>query len=145
MHDIYKLKDMLCDELEEYGKKGEITANSLELVDKLAHTVKNLDKIIKSYEEEEEGYSMNTMYYDDGMGRTSMRGRGGSYARGGRGGSSYARGGRGRGSYARRGGGYSGADESMDEVLSDMREMMQDLPQEKKMEVQRFIQKMEQM
>jgi hypothetical protein len=71
---------------------------------------------------------------------------GGSYARGGRGG-------RGRGTNVRRDSmgryssedGYSGADEAMDEVMMDMREVMQDLPQEKRMEVQKFLQKMEQM
>lgn len=154
MHDIYKLKELVCDELEEYGKKGEITTGNLDVIQKLSDIAKNLAKVIKMYEEDEEGYSsMMSPYYDDGMG-------GRHYARGGRdgrGGLNYARGGRyvgrGRGSNARRDsmgrysseGGYSGADEAMEDVLSDMREIMQDMPQEKKMEMQRFIQKMEQM
>lgn len=53
MDEIYELKEMLCKELEEYGRKGEMSAGSLEIVDKLAHAVKNLGKIIEMYEEEE--------------------------------------------------------------------------------------------
>jgi len=158
MHDVYKLKELICDELEEYGKKGEVTANNLEVIYKLSSIAKNLAKVIKMYEEEEdESYSsMSPYYYDDGMGGRSYA-RDGRGSRGGRGGMSYARGnrsgGRGRGSNARRDsigrysseGGYSGADEAMDDVLMDMKELMQDMPQEKKMKMQRFIQEMEQM
>lgn len=54
MHDLYALKDMLCKELEEYGAKGELTADSLDVIDKLAHAAKNLDKIIKSCDENED-------------------------------------------------------------------------------------------
>ena len=46
MHELYKLKDMLCEELKEYGSKSEMSAGSLEIVDKLSHAIKNLDKII---------------------------------------------------------------------------------------------------
>lgn len=146
MHDVYKLKDMLCDELEEYGRKGEVTAQSLEIVDKLAHAIKNINKIIEAKEEEESGYSSAGRYYDDGMGSPYVRGgsRGYSYARGG---------GRGRGSNARRDSmgryssrdGYSMADSDMSEMIDEMRSMMNDLPEHKKMEVQKFISKMEAM
>lgn len=132
MHEIHELKEMLCKELEEYGKKGELTTGSLDVVDKLAHTIKNLDKIIDKYEEEE--YS----------------GRGGSY----RGGSyayeddgSYARGRTGNvrrdsmGRYSRERG-YS-RDENM---VMELRELMQNAPDERtRMEFQKFIQKIEQM
>ena len=142
MDAIYELKEKLCDELEEYGDK-KLDAGSLEVIDKLAHTIKNLDKSIETYEEE--GYS-SMMYdgsYDDGR-------RGGSYARGGRGfyenGRSYARG----GSYARNGrrdsmGRYSSA-ESTEMMVHELRELMNDAPDERtRMEFQKFIQKMEQM
>jgi hypothetical protein len=141
MHKLYELKDMLCEELEQYGKKGELTAGSLDVVDKLTHTIKNLDKIIEKYEEDE---------YSNAMG-------GGSYARGGQGGgqsnTSYARGGsyaRGRGSNARRDsmgrysseGGYS----RNDGMIMELRELMQDAPDERtRQEFERFIQKMEMM
>lgn len=150
MHDIYKLKDMLCEELEEYGRKDELSPASLEVIDKLAHSLKNVEKVIENYEMEESGYSSaDRYYYDDGMG--------GSYARGGRGGNrgySSARGDRGgRGSGARRDsmgryssrGGYSMADADMSEMIDEMRGMMNDLPEEKKMEVKKFISKMESM
>lgn len=154
MDAIYELKDKLCDELEEYGDK-KLDAGSLEVIDKLAHTIKNLDKIIETYEED--GYS-SMMYdgsYDDGMNGQSMRG--GSYARGGRGsyeggrsyarGGSYARNGRGRGSNARRDsmGRYSSA-EGTEMMVRELRELMNDAPDERtKMEFKKFIQKVEQM
>lgn len=72
MHELYELKRMLCDELKEYGKKGELSAGSLSTIDTLAHAVKNLDKIIEAYDSE---YSGRSYRYDDGM----YRGR--SYAR----------------------------------------------------------------
>lgn len=84
MHELYELKEKLCDELKEYGSK-DLSAGTLDVVDKLAHAVKNIDKIIEVYEDEGDGYSSRS--YPDGMG--------GSYARDGRGGyrgSSYARG-----------------------------------------------------
>lgn len=136
MHKIYELKDKLCEELEEYGDK-KLDAGSLEVIDKLAHTVKNLDKIIEKYEDED--YSSA---YDDGM-------TGGSYDRGGnRYGSRYAmaRGdGRGRGRNARRDsmGRYS-SDSRM--MVDELRELMNDAPDERtRMEFKRFIEKMEQM
>lgn len=138
MHAVYELKDKLCDELEEYGRKDKLDVGSLDVVDKLAHTIKNIEKIIESYE----GHS-----YEDGMSYA----RGGmSYARGGRGGS---RGGRSRGanqygSYENRGsynmGGYSREDNDM--MIEELRSLMNEAPDERtKMEFKKFIQKMEQM
>ena len=76
MHELYELKDMLCKELKEYGEK-DLTAGSLDVVDKLAHTIKNIDKIIEAYEEDE-GYSSRY----DGMGSRRYSREGRSYARG---------------------------------------------------------------
>lgn len=73
MKELYELKEKLCDELKSYGKK-EMSAGSLDVVDKLAHTVKNLDKIIDNYDEGESHYSRRR----DSMGRYS-RERGYSY------------------------------------------------------------------
>lgn len=136
MHKIYELKDKLCEELEEYGDK-KLDAGSLEVIDKLAHSIKNLDKIIEKYEDED--YSSA---YDDGM-------TGGSYERdGNRYGSRYAmaRGdGRGRGRNARRDsmGRYSSDNRMM---VDELRDLMNDAPDERtKMEFKRFIEKMEQM
>ncbi len=168
MHEIYELKEMLMKELEEYGSKGELTGGSLEVIDKLAHAIKNICKIIESAEEEEE-YSMAGGSYDGGN-----MGGGNSYARGGSGGgqggggsyrNSYARG-RGRNArrdsmgryssesrerrYSREGGmnrysregGYSRADE-MEDMVESIRSMMGELPQEVQRDAQRFVQKLE--
>lgn len=137
MHGIYELKDRLCDELEEYGKKGELDVGSLDVVDKLAHTVKNLQKIIKKYEEDEYSYA-------DGMpdgGTYSMRG-GYSNRRGsnGRNGNSYARRRDSMGRYSR---GYSMAGGDM---VQELRELMNEAPDERtRMEFQNFISKIENM
>jgi len=142
MHELYELKEMLCKELEEYGKKGELTTGSLDVVDKLAHTIKNLQKIIEKYEEEE--YSGRT--YPMGGGSY----RGGSYAyEDGRmmDGGSYARG-RGRNAKRDSMGRYSSErgysrDENM---VMELRELMAEAPDERtRMEFQKFIQKIEQM
>lgn len=170
MDAVYELKEMLCEELEEYGKKDKLDVGGLEIVDKLAHTIKNLDKIIETYEDEE--YSGEGSYegsYEGGsyQGGGNMGGsyegsyerggsRRGSYAReggrGGRGGGSrrgsyaMARGdGRGRGRNARRDsmGRYSRDSQMM---VQELRELMEDAPDERtKMEFQKFIQKIEQM
>ena len=137
MHKIYELKEQLCDELEEYGGKGELDMSTLEIVDKLSHTIKNLDKIIESYEEEE--YSSRGSYnYRDGG--SYERGRG-SYERGGRGRSSYARGRRrdGMGRYSR--------NMSYDsDMVMELRELMNEAPDEQtRQEMQRLISKMENM
>lgn len=162
MHELYELKEMLMNELEEYGRKGELTSGSLEVVDKLSHTIKNLCKIIEAYEEEEEMYSMEGgSSYDGGGSGQSRRGGqgGGSSRRGGgssyRGGSSYARGGgggggssyaRGRGRNARRDamGRYSNA--GAEDMIEELRELMEDAPDEKtRMEFEKFIRKVESM
>lgn len=49
MKELYELKEKLCDELKGYGKK-DLSAGSLDVVDKLSHAIKNLDKIIDVYE-----------------------------------------------------------------------------------------------
>lgn len=141
MHELYDIKEMLMEELKEYGRKGELTSGTLEVVDKLSHAIKNLCKIIEAYEEEE-GYSGNYggSYEDGGSYRNS---RGGSYARGGRGGN--------RGGGSRRGanqyGSYNMGGYSRDhEMIAELRELMQDAPNEHvRKEFERFISKVESM
>ena len=67
MHKIVKIKDMLCDELETYSNLEKIDAQALDKIDKLAHAIKNIDKII--YREEME-QQMNHEYSN----YNSMRG-----------------------------------------------------------------------
>lgn len=117
MHKLYELKDMLCNELEEYGSKGELTAGSLDVVDKLTHTIKNLDKIIEKYEED--GYS-------NGDGRRYT-----SYARGRR---------DARGRYSSEGYSRTG------DMVNRLHDLMADAPDEHtRHEIQKLISKMESM
>lgn len=128
MHGIYELKDRLCDELEEYGQKEDLDVGTLEVVTKLASTVKNLGKIIDKYEESE--YS-----YDDGMhskysGRRRMDRYSGARRRDS------------MGRYSRKGG-YS-----MDnkEMVQELRKLMEDAPDDHtRQEFQSFIDKLERM
>ena len=52
MRTLEKLRDILCNELDEIADKGELNAGALDTVDKLVHSIKNLDKIIMN-----DGYS----------------------------------------------------------------------------------------
>ena len=150
MHDELKnLRQMLCKELKEFGNKGELSAGSLDTIDKLSHAIKNLDKVIEMSESEEYSSNRNGSYrgsyngsYD---GDGSMRGSyEGSMASNG----SYARG---RGRNARRDSmgryasdaGYSRADD-MEQMVESIRSMMQDLPQDMQKDAQRFVEKLEQ-
>lgn len=162
MHELYELKEMLCKELEEYGRKGDLSAGSLEIVDKLAHALKNVDKIIESKEEESGEYSSaggegsyrggsyrggrGGSYrggsYDDGMMTGGSYRRGGSYARGGRRG--MVNNPTGRNQYSREGG-YSRAEGDMAEIVEELRGMMDSLPEEKRHEVERFVEKVDRM
>ena len=114
-----RIKDMLCDELEEIAKKGELTSNNLEVIDKSIDIIKDI-ATIHAMEEEypTEGYSKDGGYsqgyygrmpyymYDDGMPHDDH-----SYARG-------------RGSDARRDsmGRYSSMGRSYDGYSGDTKE-----------------------
>lgn len=63
---MYDLRNMLCDELDELARKGELGAGDLEIAHKLTDTIKNIDKIEAM---EDDGYSSRRDEYD-------MRGRG---------------------------------------------------------------------
>lgn len=109
MDAFYELKDMLCQELEDLVKKGELSAGALDAVDKLTHSIKSLVTIIAM---EEGGYSNDGSYegYNGGNGGGM---NGGSYTRG----YSGRRGGR---MYNRR---YS-RDEAKDEVMRHLEKAM---------------------
>ena len=59
---MYDLKDMLCAELDEIGKKGEMSAGDLDTVHKLTDTIKNIDKIMMLEDSRNHGYP-GIMYY----------------------------------------------------------------------------------
>lgn len=146
MHDLISLKEMLCDELAEYGKRDTLTQNSLEMIDKLAHACKNICKIIEAYEEEEYGMSMDGRSYEGGgSGRSYEGGSGRSYGRSGYSRDGYYYDG---GMSGRRGRGRNGRFVSRDgsEMARKLREMMEDAPDESvKREIQKLAEKMEQM
>lgn len=54
MNAMYDLRDMLCKELDEIARKGELGAGDLDIAHKLVGTIKNIDKI-EMYEDG--GYS----------------------------------------------------------------------------------------
>ena len=64
MHDLYNLADMLCDELCEYGRNGDLSLSSLQTIDMLAHACKNVYKIIKH--KEADGGSTRKMWSKNG-------------------------------------------------------------------------------
>lgn len=132
---LHELCDTLSHELEEVNEKirkaGGMSAGDLETVDKLSHAMKSIKTTIAMMESDD-GYSHGYMprygtYRDDRTGMTYARGR--------------KRDSMGR--YTREGG-YSYAD-SMDGIIEEMRGMMNGLPEEKRREVQRFVDKMERM
>lgn len=130
MHGIYKLKDKIIEELEEFGTKGEFKASELPTIDTLAHAAKNLCKLIQMCEEEtgysygdhyyRKNYDMGNSYrnydrYDDGM----------SYARGRR----------------RYDSGYSGNGDWMTEMLYELKEKSPN--DQMKREFDEFIKRLE--
>ena len=139
MHELYELKEKLCKELKKYSGE-EVTTNSLEVIDKLSHAIKNIDKIIEKYEEEEgNSYGYNSY---DGSYRNGRSYRG-SYNNG----NSYARG-RGRNAKRDSMGRYSSDNgySRNGDIASELRELMMDAPDEQtRMEYQKVINKLEQM
>lgn len=141
MHKLEELKDMLCEELEEYGSKEKLDMGGLEIVDKLAHAIKNIDKIMEA--EYSEGRSYRGSYrgnygegsYRGNYGEGSYRGNYGE--RGSYGEASYARG---RGRNARRDsmGRYARAD-----MREEIERLMDEAPDEEtRMKLERFMQSM---
>lgn len=138
MKHLEKLKEALCEELDKFGKSGDITVNSLEKIHKLTDTIKNIDKIMML--EEEEGYSeargrrgrgrssyeMGGSSYDDDMMYSERRGRGRNAKRDSMGRYSSEGGSYEGGSYERGGqGGYS-RDEATDWMMRELGSMMED-------------------
>lgn len=126
--ELYELRDMLMDELSKISGKGELTAGSLETVDKLTHSIKSIDTICAM--EEAGGYSNDGSYnsYNRSYNRGYNRSYDGSYAMRDR-----------RGRYSRMGG-YSGHEELVD----NLRELMEHTTDNKsRSAIQRAIEQME--
>lgn len=130
MENMQKLKDMLTRELDEYARKGELSAGALDIVDKLSHALKSVTTVMAmedgGYSGTGRSYGYPQYYYDDGR---SYDGR--SYA----GRMNARRDSRGR--YSRD---YSG------DMVEKLRDMMDEAPdQETRHELQRLVSKFEKM
>lgn len=131
---MHELCEVLMRELEDANDKlrksgGKLTSGDLEYIDKLAHAIKSIKTTKAMMESDEGGYSgySRPMYtYADGRGSYARRGNNPT----------------GRNQYSREG--YSYAD-GMEELLTEMRDMMDDMPEDKRKEVERFISKMRRM
>lgn len=111
---MYELRNMLCDELDELARKGDLGAGDLEIAHKLTDTIKNIDKIEMMEDDSySERYSRDGDYSRGGDWQADMRG---TYGRG----SSYAR----RGTHYVRGH-YSRAD-SMEHLREQINDMMRE-------------------
>ena len=127
------------DEVKKIAQKGELTAGSLETIDKLLNSIKNACKIIMYDEYEKDGYSyadgdmdMHNYSYARGRGRNASRDSMGRYS---------SEGGYSNRMYSRRGG-YSYADKN--EKVEMLREMMQEVgTDEERRALQKIIRKME--
>ena len=153
MHELYELKEKLMKELAEYSQ-GELSTGSLDVIDKLAHAIKNICKVCedmegssyeggssygrRSYEGSRRSYDGS---YDMSREGGSNRSYDGSYDMSREGGSSYRRG---RGRYARRDSMGRYAAEGP-ELAMELKELMQNAPEQSKQDFQRLIQKIEQM
>lgn len=145
MHEMYELKEMLMEEVKKIANKGELTAGSLETVDKLLNSIKNTCKIIMYDEYAEEGNSyadsdmdMSEYSYARGRGSNARRDSMGRYSR--EGGYSNARGRGGR--YSRRGYSYADGKEEKVEMLRDM--MGEVSSEDERRALQKIIRRMEQ-
>lgn len=112
MEKLRKIREMVCDELDSIAKRGELSAGSLETLDKLTHTLKSIDTVIAMSDYDDGGASY------DGADGGSMGGMSGRRGRS-----------RTTGRYVSRDGGYSGRggmsyDGARTELMSHVDELM---------------------
>lgn len=134
MHMYDEIKDMLCEELDKIAKKGELTAGTLDVVDKITHAIKSISTIV-AMDNYGDDYSRRRSYDGemDGMRSERRMYSGGSYAR--------KRDSMGR--YTR--GGYS-YDDAKHDMINDLHGVMNETHDEAlKAEVKKFIAKVESM
>ncbi len=80
MRYMEELKEMLCDELDKIASKGELTAGSLDTVQKLTHSLKSIETIMAM---EDYGGSYDDMSYEGSYRSYERGGNRGSRERGG--------------------------------------------------------------
>ena len=135
-----ELKEMLCRELEEITRKGELSAGSLDIIDKLTHSIKSIETIMSMAESDD--YSYRGSYANDGRGGNRGGNRGGMSRESMNDGRSGARRRRDRmGRYSRND--YSYAD-AKDDMMDDLRELMEKAPDETmRRKLQKFVNELE--
>ena len=128
--DLHDMCEVISEEISEANRKiqqggGKLSAGDIDYIDKLTHALKSIKTTIAMMESED-GYSGRYMPYNR---RNSYRGR------------SYAQRRDAMGRYSRD---YS-YDDGIAEIVEEMRGMMDTLPDEKRREVERFVNKMDRM
>ena len=139
MQAYYEAKNLLHKELEDIIRTGELSAGSLDTIDKLLNSIKNACKIIMYEEYSEDGYSyadsdmdIHSYSYARGRGRNAKRDSMGRYSSN----EDYS-----NRRYMSRGG-YSYADKS--EKIAMLREMMNEVgSDEERRALQKIMRKME--
>ena len=131
MQKMEELREMLCEELDKITKKGELSTGSLDVIDKLTHSIKSIDTIMAM---EDAGYSNESGYsYARGRGGNARRDSMGRYSRDDRmyGNNSYNR------NYSRR--------DAKEELATELRELKMDAkdPETSKM-IDHWIKQLEQ-
>lgn len=137
MHKLYKLKEKLMRELEDYSENGKFSKDDVEAIKYIASAIDHICNIVEDVEDE---YSM-AMDGDEGSYAYAGEGRSRMIRAGGRGGRSYARGRRenvrrdNMGRYSRDGYSY--------DFKMDLEELMKDAPNEHvKMKMRELMQEM---
>lgn len=122
------LKEMLCEELEQIVKGGELTSSTLDAVQKLTHSLKSVETIMamEDYSGDESGRSYDGSY-EGGSGRSYRRGRSSVTGR-------YIS--RASGRYSRDYSGHDGLKEKLEELMEDAPD------DQSRQELQRLINKM---
>ena len=141
MHKLMELKEKLIEELGDYSENGKFSKEDVEAIKYIASGIDHICNIV-----ERDEYS-NDSGSDDGSYGSYTDGSSGAYRRGGRGyRGSYARG---RGARRDSMGRYSsenGYSRAADEMVMELRELMDDAPdQQTKQEMERIVKRLESM
>lgn len=130
MHKLMELKEKLIEELEDYSQNGKFSKEDAEAIKYISSSIDHICNIMDHAEGEYSNMGGGS-YYDDGSYR------GGSYARG-----------RGRNAKRDSMGRYSrerGYSRASDDIVMELKEIMQDAPESMKYDIQKLISKAENM
>ena len=146
LDDMYELCETVAKEIGDANQKieaagGKLSGADVDYIDKLTHTMKSIKSVIMIAENDENGES-GYYPYMGGYGYRSYENGGGQSNRRGGGRSNQRRDSRGRYSRENRGG-YS-RDDAKADMVDDLRELMQDAPDERtRMRFKEFIREIE--